>query len=468
MSFGEPVKDPNREPMSAVDNRLPPLRAAQRLLYCLNLITPDFGSVVVDRLTQEELATDIPAGMRAWFRYRFPDEVLLSLPSGATGDALQRHAYVSLDPPEFRINPPAGENIVIVEVGALDRDPRLLQLLEMMATIHDHEGVSQRYRYWTRCAANLYQARTQEPLEEFWARAMHLAADRSLDTPQILSTLYDEFFAPFRLTGCSFAPAIALVQICSPVGEWLHGQHFRDAQTALSCYIHWCSYEFPAIPVAAAGVGNTAYDRGNECLRHALNAFTLDSFYFFLYQACHQFLVARLTIEKLEGLGSRSPVHLLEFDAVRAEEGFANASTALSIDLESYLEGNLPAPELKWKRLIAKGDIEAVEQEAYKYSRPTNPVWPRHYTRASLAIAKARAGRPWVNDGLEELIGLKQEFDDWAQSEDGYAWHAASSVEYDRLLAGLVVGYSNAGYQSEAETTASHLAGRRMVRSAFE
>ncbi|MBU0910711.1 MAG: hypothetical protein KJ717_14180, partial [Proteobacteria bacterium] len=124
----------------------------------------------------------------------------------------------------------------------------------------------------------------------------------------------------------------------------------------------------------------------------------------------------------------------IRYDEFRADEGCACASTGLWFQADRRLNEQYPNPNEFLLAPFKEGRISEVEAKASNYCKPTNPILPKSYVYASLAIGKIYEDSPLLSDGVAELEELRNRYLESNVDKDSY--------EYKRILDGLLNGYA--------------------------
>jgi len=427
----------------------------ERLIYQLTLYPPRFAQAaheIVKTIAHADESTDQG---RVW--WRMPSYSLSGVrdDKGTTG-------YVSLNPGEFRVEPPVGPGNIIREIPVQLRTPTLLQRLEQMAqTIKQHQ-VEQggELEFLLKRTENVLNASRSESeqsvLEEFWAAAFGLTSDQNLSVQQIEQRLFEDYLHSGRMDVVTFCNAILLAGFQMRVSKWYPIDGFKSAGFALSVYLRWASLEDPLIVDLAVQAGNFHFDSGEEMVKQALSALTLRDFYRKLFLAAHHYFCARVISFDIS---QRINPPSFDYESYIAEEGWAGVITGLCDGVEEMLDIGQPENiELILIRFLQNDQEEEVKKYVRDLTRPRNPIFPRHYAYVALARAMINAEGKWLEPGVRKLLDLEKEFMSRATISE------TASDELDNIYHGLARGYYLKGDEEQARSFGRKLVARKLTR----
>lgn len=395
-----------------------------------------------------------PSGRKVWGRIPL-------LPSLTSSVDDPEFIYVNVVPGELSTTRPTDSQDVVYDVPRKSSLITPIEHLEMFIQTVDREKIENdsEYEHLLKCAENALAASRVETkhntLRSFWTEAQQLGFDETLSAEQIQKPLYKNYFENFRLDGYTFSPAMLMVNLELHSGHWVPDLEYKDSIEALSTYMHWAPHEYPEIPDIAVQLGNSHFEEGKRRRNQARSALTLDNFYSNLYFATHHFFTALLSLHSTTKWVDSSK---FSYDLRMADEDYAVSVTGLCANLEDFIDGK----RFKLERMLARLLRQDRELDARKLIReltgPRNPIYPKYFAQVSLAIAMVTVGGKWLNQGIESLRSLENEFKKRATLTE------MSSTELDRVLYKLAIGYKESGDIKQAESYTAQLYGRQLMR----
>lgn len=416
--------------------------ALERALYLLLFRDPRFVDVFA---AQARLLTEAPPADtgRTWWIQPRPDG------GGVLG-------YISLHPPEFRVDPPSEAVDRLIPLPASterpirDRVERMLATLDAREVDEEETGLASRLRD--------VLARTDEDDQElvanFWSDVTgHIrlgATGADLGRP-LYATYFRHMILPY------FSACVALLDVGLLVGIRAGTLGDTSVGDPLSAFLRNQADQRDEILAAGAETANRHYAEAKKALAAALASVSLRRFHHLLYWADHHFLTAHILARNAELTASR----LLHFDAYVAEEGNAACATGLFFGFEELVDGRDTAFFTTLVEKLRTGDEAGARRLVRGASTPRSPELPRFQARLEHARAMLRAGGPWTARAVEALLELERECTA-APAAGRYA-----DTGEDQLLVQqfLVDAFRTLGDQDAARRYASRMVGSALVRS---
>jgi hypothetical protein len=371
------------------------------VLYALNMISPkecNQMSDSIDIMCDDYSATyNMQGKSRLWFQYNY-------LSSG-------RHFYVSYNPPETRLEMPNDKDGVVITREQKQPSSiilRRLSKLKHILEIHE-ENSDEKFRHITGLIRNTLNEDYKYIEKMFWQDGVKLASNPNNNAENICWPLYEKYFLSFLLPGYIFNPAMALLRIQMRTGKWLQPSSIESSIYSLEYYLSESSKIDPNTIKFAVENANDCYTNGNISLKFALNSYSMDNFYYYLFLSFHEFFTAELLKLLLDKIPSNE-IKDLKYDEIRADEGCACAFTGLWFEIDERLNDQYPNPSSIVASLLRDTRIEEVEAQLLSLCKPTNPIFPKFYVYTSLAVAKIYKDSPLLNDGITEIEQLKTEY----------------------------------------------------------
>jgi hypothetical protein len=394
------------------------------------------------------------ANGRVWWR----------LPKRINDPAGWEPGYVCLNPGEFRAKRPDGPRDIVREAPVSPHPQRLSTLLE--GQLHLFEGHAGKLNedlmslklQAERLLRNMRGNNYSEGLNVFREETLKLKTGQADSAQDAVNSLYKNCLFNFLLPGSTFAMAMALLQIQMGVNLWIEQDVYDDVRSFLGTFLGLTAKSHPAILEGAAKIGNWHFEAGRQSLKEALSSVSLDIFYSKLYLAAHHFWAACAIAKDSEEI---MPAGQLNYTVLIAEESYSCVVTGLHAELIEFTRGDRDGLEKELISYLESGQENQAHKALSDITRPTNPVLPKHYARVSMARAMIQAGGQWVQEGIEMLHSLEEEF------------HSRTTIfensrnELFRIESALMAGYREIGDEEHSMRYATKITGRAIVDMAF-
>ena len=438
-----------------VSHSKPNRLALKRLLYMLMVGNPIWADDHWDFVHTIAELDDSTDHRRVWW----------CMPRHISDPEGWKPSYISLSPGEFRLTRPNGPNDIIRNAPASPHPRRLSNVLKIQLGHLDsyannlNEEMKLLKESGERLLRNMQSNDYTEGLNIFREEGLKLRTGKTDSAQDLVNSIYESCLFKFLLPGMTFAMAMTLLQIQIRANLWIEQDAFKDVRSYLGSFLSVTGKNHPTILEAAIEIGNRHFEDGQSSLKTALSSVTLESFYQQLYIAAHHFGAACVIANDTQEI---IPANQLSYTALIAEESFSCITTGLSYNLVEFINKQEDNFEKELIGYLEDGEDALAERSLRDFTRPTNPILPKHYARVSMARALIQLGDKLTQKGVEMLHSLEKEF------YSRVAPFEESSSELFRIESGLMAGYRELGDEETSKRYAARMVGRAIVKRALD